>query len=161
MRFYVRGKNLQSQIINLAASGFTTYHTLNPTGFIPLPGRPEPDSNRNITKALSYSPDLIIINLPSNDNASNFSVQEQMDNYERAMALANSNNTPVWVTTPQPRNNFNSTQVSNQLAVRDWTLQRFAEKAIDFWEGIANPDGTINELYNFDGIHVNTADPIA
>ncbi|MBK7289824.1 MAG: PKD domain-containing protein [Chitinophagaceae bacterium] len=157
MRFYVRGKNLQSQIINLAASGFTTYHTLNPTGFIPLPGRPEPDSNRNITKALSYSPDLIIINLPSNDNASNFSVQEQMDNYERAMALANSNNTPVWVTTPQPRNNFNSTQVSNQLAVRDWTLQRFAEKAIDFWEGIANPDGTINELYNFDGIHVNTA----
>jgi lysophospholipase L1-like esterase/PKD repeat protein len=156
-RAYVRGKNVQSQVISLAASGFTTYHTLNPTGYTPPAGRPAPDTARNITKALAQNPDLIIINLPSNDNAGGYSVQEQKDNYERAMGLINARNIPVFVSTTQPRNSLTPAQMSNQITMRDWTYQRFGEKAIDFWTTIANPDGTINELYNSDGIHLKNA----
>jgi lysophospholipase L1-like esterase len=153
-RAYVRGKNIQSQVISLAASGFTTYHTLNPAGYVPPAGRPAPDTARNITKALAQNPDLIIINLPSNDNGGNYTLQEQKDNYERTMALANARNIPVFVTTTQPRNNLTTAQMNNQIAMRDWTYERFAEKAIDVWTGIANSNGTINELYNSDGIHL-------
>jgi lysophospholipase L1-like esterase/dienelactone hydrolase len=153
-RAYVRGKNIQSQVISLAASGFTTYHTLNPTGYTPPAGRPAPDTARNITKALQQNPDLIIINLPSNDNVGNYPLQEQKDNYERTMALANARGIPVFVSTTQPRNNLTSAQMTNQIAMREWTYQRFGEKAMDFWTGIANADGTINPLYNADGVHL-------
>ncbi len=63
-RVYVKSKNTQSQVINLGYAGYNTYHVLNPTGYTPPPGRPSPDNERNITKALSFNPDLIIINLP-------------------------------------------------------------------------------------------------
>lgn len=154
-RRYMRTKHAQSNVINLALSGFTTYHILCPTGFVPPPNRPAPDTTHNITKALTHNPDLIIINLPSNDAQKNFPLAEQQANYERTMALANARNIPVWVTTTQPRNGLSASQMSLLTAMRDWTYQRFGVKAIDFWSGLANPDGTINSLYNVDGVHVN------
>ncbi len=157
LRFYVRSKNTQSQVINLALSGFTTYHALCPTGYNPPANRPAPDTARNITKALTHNPDLIIINLPSNDAAGNYTVQEQQANYERTMNLANALNIPVWVTTTQPRNNMSASQMNSLTTMRDWIHQRFGVKAIDFWTTVANADGTINSVYNSDGTHVNNA----
>ena len=154
---YVKSKNTQSQVVNLGYAGYNTYHVLNPTGFTPQSGRPSPDNERNITKAMSLNPDVIIINLPSNDNANSYTIQEQKDNYERAMTLANAAGIPVFVSTTQPRNNLSASQMNNQIAIRDWTYQRFGEKAIDFWTTLANADGTIKSIYNADGIHLNNA----
>lgn len=154
-RRYARSKNTQTTVTNLALSGFTTYHILCPNGFVPPANRPAPDTAHNITKALSYAPDLIIISLPSNDAQKNFPLSEQQANYERTMALTDALHIPVWVTTTQPRNAMNSSQMNLLTSMRDWTYQRFGEKAIDFWTGLANPDGTVNELYNVDGVHVN------
>jgi hypothetical protein len=123
---------------------------------VPPANRPSPDTARNITKALSHNPDLVIINLPSNDAKNNYTVAEQQANYEMAMAMLAERNIPVWVTTTQPRNALTPQQMAAQFTMRDWTLQRFGEKAIDFWTGVANADGTINPVYNVDGIHVNT-----
>ncbi len=154
---YIQSKNPQNTIINLATLGLTTYHVLCPTGFVPPPNRPFfPDPDRNITKALTYNPDAIIINLPSNDIALGIPQQESKDNYERTMWLADSANIPVWVTTTQPRNSLSPTERGFLMEFRDWTYQRFGAKAIDFWTDVANPDGTINIFYSFgDNVHVN------
>src|SRR5215218_3827288 len=64
---YVKLKNSQNTVINLAVSGYTTYQVLCPNNFVPPAGRPLPDTMKNITKALSLNPNAIIINLPTND----------------------------------------------------------------------------------------------
>ncbi len=153
---YIRTKHPLNNIINLSTLSLTTYEVLCPTGFVPPLNRPFPDTNRNITKALSYHPDAIIINLPTNDIALGIPQQESKDNYERTMALANSANIPVWVTTTQPRSTLSPQERIYLMEFRDWTYQRFGAKAIDFWTDVANPDGTINNSYSFgDGVHVN------
>lgn len=144
------------QVINLARGGYTTYH-LMPNGFSPPGGRPTPDPARNITQALLRNPDAIIINLPSNDAAFGYSVAEQLANYDTILTATNTQNVPVWISTTQPRN-LSNTGRQNLMAMRDSTFARFGEKAVDFWNDIANPDGTIKSQYNSgDGIHLNNA----
>jgi len=155
---YAHNKNVQTNIINLGVPSVTSYEVLRPTGYVPPANRPAPDTLHNISKALKYRPDAIIINLPSNDIAMGYSQQEIKDNYERAMAIADSVQIPVWVTTTQPRNTLSPTERTYQMQLRDWTYQRFGNKAIDFWSTVANSDGTINSLYSAgDGVHVNNA----
>ncbi len=155
-RAYVQTLNAGNQVSNLARGGYTTYHIL-PDGATPPAGRPAPDRERNITKALSLKPDGIIINLPSNDAASGYSVTEQLANYETVLARARSQGVPVWITTTQPRN-LSAAQRQNLMAMRDSTFARYGSRAIDFWSGIANADGTVNPSYDSgDGIHLNDA----
>ncbi len=152
---YVKLKNASNNVVNLALGGTTTYEILCPTGFTPPGGRPAPDTAHNITKALSLNPDAIIINLPSNDAAAGFSVQEQQDNYERTMALANQSHVPVWVASSQPRN-LNQSGRDNLVTMRDWIFARFGSRAVDFWSTLATSNGSINTFFDFgDGIHVN------
>ncbi|MBS1741594.1 MAG: SGNH/GDSL hydrolase family protein [Bacteroidetes bacterium] len=152
---YLQRKNVNNVVYNLGIPGFTTYQNLCPTGFVPPANRPSPNSGFNITAALNLHPDAIIINMPSNDAANDYSLAEQQANFERAMHLADSANVPVWVTTTQPRNNMTSTQINNLTLMRDWILGRFGDKAVDFWTTIANADGSINTFYDFDYVHVN------
>lgn len=144
------------QVTNLARGGYTTYHIM-PTGNVPPAGRPLPDTLRNITRALSLAPDAVIINLPSNDAAYGYTLAEQLANYDSVLAAAGRAGVPVWISTTQPRN-LTLAGRENLMAMRDSTFARWGDHAIDFWNGIANPDGTINVLYNSgDGIHLNDA----
>ena len=153
---YVKSLNASSEVINLAVGGYTTYHIL-PSDYVAPAGKPSPDSEHNITKALSYSPDAIIINLPTNDAANYFTVEEQLNNYNTVLAKAKVANVPVWITTTQPRN-FSAEQRQNLMVMRDSTYQRFGDKAIDFWTDIATEQGTINTAYDMgDGVHLNDA----
>ncbi len=146
--------NTTSNVVNLAVGGYTTYH-LMPDDFQPPGNRPAPSVGHNITTALLLDADVIIINLPSNDAARNYSVAEQLANYDSVLAKAGEKNVPVWITTTQPRN-LSSSQRQNLMAMRDSTFSRFGEKAIDFWNGLANEDGTIKPEFNSgDNIHLN------
>ena len=153
---YVKSVNSASDVINLAVGGYTTYHVM-PSDFTPPTDRPSPNTERNITKALSYSPDVIIINLPTNDANANYTVTEQLNNYKVILAKATEKNVPVFITTTQPRN-FSADQRQNLIAMRDSTIKKWGTKAIDFWTEIANADGTINTKYDMgDGVHLNDA----
>ncbi len=153
---YILSLDNTAKVINLAVGGFTTYDVM-PTGYIPPAGRPTPKPNNNITHALTFKPNAIIINLPSNDATNGYSIAEQLANYDTVLARARSKNVPVWVTTTQPRN-LSAAQRQNLMTMRDSTFTRFGSKAIDFWNGLANPDGTIQSQYNSgDGIHLNNA----
>lgn len=149
-------KNTKLNIINLSAQGYTTYQIL-PTGTV-LPGGigVTIDEDRNITKAFSYNPVAIIINMPSNDTAEGYSINTQLDNYAALNTAASNNSTPLWITTTQPRNFSSASNIQIQIDVKDEIITIYGEKSINFWEGIADVDGKIlSNLDAGDGIHLN------
>ncbi len=155
-RDFLKSENVNHQVINLAKGGYTTYHIL-PTNQSTPSYRPKPDPQRNITYALSLMPDAIIINLPSNDASSNYSVAEQLQNYDSVLVAAWSQKVPVWITTTQPRN-LSETGRKNLMEMRDSTFSRFGKYAIDFWSELAQSNGMIQPQYDCgDGIHLNDA----
>jgi len=155
-RAYIRNQNKDNEVINLAVSGYTTYHIM-PTYYIPALGCPTPDSLHNITKALSYNPDAIIVNMPTNDIAKGYSLTSIMANYRKILSEASKKNVPVWITTPQPRN-FNENLRLILIQVKDSTTENFQGYSIDFWTGLANQNGTINSSFNCgDDVHLNDA----
>jgi lysophospholipase L1-like esterase len=156
-RAYIKRKNPLNDIINYGIPGYRTYHNLRPTGYIPPSDRPFPNTEFNITNAFLDNPDAVIINMPSNDAVSNYTLVEQQANFEATMRIADSLKIPVWVTTSQPRFYLTTDQMTNLRDFRTWVLSRFANKAVDFWDGIANENGTIAAQYYYDYVHVNNA----
>lgn len=153
---YLKAINANNEVVNLAVGGYTTYQVM-PSDFTVPANRPVPNTEHNITKALSYNPDVIIVNLPTNDAASNYTIAEQLSNYRTIKAKAAAQNIPVYIASTQPRNG-SVEQRANLMAVRDSILLYYGTKAIDFWTTIANADGTINSAYNSgDGVHLNDA----
>jgi lysophospholipase L1-like esterase len=154
-RRYVKSKNVNSQVFNLGIPGYKTYQNLRPDGYIPPINRPAPASGFNITAALALTPDAIIVNMPSNDAANNYTVAEQKENFEETFRIADSANIPIWVTTTQPRLYMSADQMQNLRDMRQWIIDRFGTKSINFWDDIANADGTIASYYFYDYVHVN------
>ena len=152
---YLKSKNPLNEIINLGIPGYKTYQNLRPDGYTPPADRPSPVNGYNITAALSLHPDAIIINMPSNDAINNYTIEEQQANFEAAVHLADSAHVPVWVTSTQPRLYLTESQVENLKNMRNWILTRFGNKSVDFWETVANEDGSINNTYLYDYAHVN------
>ncbi len=143
----------RAEVINLAMTGYTTYQVL-PASAARAAGRPASDTAHNITKALAYKPTAIIVNLPSNDIASGYSVAEVTGNFKALAAAAG--NVPLWITTPQPKN-FELAKRQQQLEIKRFLETTYPGRTIDFWTVIANPDGTIKPVYNVDGTHLNDA----
>ncbi len=153
-RAFLTQLNPVYEVINLAVGGYSTYQ-LQPDDFITPDGRPKTDTLRNITKALTLAPSAIIVNLPSNDAASNFSILEQTDNFERIAAEAARANVPLWVCTTQPRN-MTEAKRQNLITMRDWIRGRFADHTLDFWTTLAEEDGSMVPAFNSgDGVHLN------
>lgn len=154
---YLKSVNPVHEVVNLAKGGYNTYH-LMPTGYSKA-GRPGPDPERNISKAISLDPDGIIINLPSNDAANNYSAAEQMANFEVMYQKAREHGIPIWITTTQPRDQLNANQNNIQMAVRDAILNTYGLYALDFWTVITRyVDGQpkIKTEYAYgDGVHLN------
>ena len=151
----VTAPDTRREVVNLARGGYTTYRLL-PTG-TPIPaGIPmEVDTARNITAALTLDPEVIVINLPSNDAANGFTVAQQLDNYALIVGAAEAAGVPVYVATPQPRD-FGATSVAIQLELLDSTYAVFGERAVDFWSGFAEADGTLRDAWDSgDGVHLN------
>jgi lysophospholipase L1-like esterase len=155
-RQYIKDINTSNEVINLAVGGYSTYQAM-PSDYTAPSDRPSPDTEHNITKALSYNPDVIIVNLPTNDAASSYTTAEQIANYQAIKAKADAMNIPMYVATTQPRN-LTADQRVNLTDMRDFINSYFGTKAIDFWTTLANSDGTINTAYDSgDGVHLNDA----
>lgn len=156
-RKHLQSISASNTVTNLAIGGTTTYHIM-PDGFVQPPGRPATNPNNNISKAISLGADAIIINMPSNDAANGFTLQEQMFNFNLLAATATAAHIPVWITTTQPRNSLSAAGDQLQLDVRDSIFSRFGNYAIDFWNGIAAASNDILPQYNSgDGTHLNNA----
>jgi len=151
---YLYERNTTINVINLAVSGYSTYDVM-PSDFANPENRAAPKTEHNISKALEYNPKAIIINLPSNDASQNYSVSEQLANYDLICSALDSLNIPLWVTTPQPRN-FSVDKIKIQFEMRDSTYAKFKDRTLDFWTDIADSSGRINPKFDSgDGIHIN------
>lgn len=160
-RQYLTKVESRYKVMNLAVGGFTTYRVM-PGGYVPPPNRSDlANPHHNITAALALKPEKIIINLPSNDAANGFSIEEQIANFDTLVMQARRRGVPLWITTTQPRNFENPEQRQNLMVMRDSILVRYPRQGvvvIDFWNGIADGEGRILPQYDCgDHIHLNNA----
>lgn len=139
-------------LTNLAQGGFETYD-IRATG-----STPAPNDTSNITAALALDPDIILINLPSNNVASNVPITTTMDHYREIKALADAAGVQVYITTTQPRNFGNdSTKRALLEEEADSVRANFGDFVIDIYDSLTDftNDRKIKSIYNYDGIHVN------
>lgn len=118
-------------VINLAVGGYTSYDIM-----------PNGNPTHNITQALSFHPYGIIINMPTNDIANGRGVDGQMRNFAAIAELIRQQQVELWITTSQPRN-ISENLRTQLMELRDRINTVYGDRAIDFWSGIANTDGTI------------------
>lgn len=131
---------IDTSFFNIAISGYATYNEM-PTSFIPPAGRPAPDPFANVTKALSYHPDVVIINLPSNDVGAGFSITETMNNLRLMHSSINGSGAKCFITTAQPRNDYSLLQRQALLEMRDSINNQFGFFALNFWDDLVTSDG--------------------
>ena len=144
------------RVVNLARGGYNTYRLLPTGSTIPAGVNMLPDPDRNVTAALTYDPFAIIVNLPSNDAAEGYTVDEQLANFATIVGTATEEGVRVYVSTTQPRNFTEAEKLQLQTEVRDSILSIYGDRAIDFWSGVADSSGfIIDSLDSGDGIHLN------
>jgi hypothetical protein len=91
------------QFENIAKGGTVTYQGLSAAAAA-VPGRPLPDAEANIDRALSLDPVLLIVAYPTNDTALGYSVAETVGNILAIRSRALASSVPVIVLSTQPRN---------------------------------------------------------
>lgn len=150
-------------LYNIAWYGQTTYSQM-PDGWVsPIQGRPGIDPNHNVTKALSFSPDAVLINLPSNDVANlywgqgTYDMSETMNNFRTMKQYLNSNGVPAFFTTTQPRDDMDFTKRQMQRFLLDSIYNNFGTSVVDFWNPIVTTDNQYKIIPSLkaDEIHVN------
>lgn len=154
-RSYLQSIHPENEVINIARGGYTTYHLME-TDFVTPAGRHAVDTARNISRAISYQPDAIIINLPSNDMAYGVEVGVQLSNFEVMRKEAEQHGIPVWICSAQPRNFRDNKRRNGQLALHQAIMKRYENFAIDFWTKVSTKEHTVRKnLDAGDGVHLN------
>ncbi|KAA2245195.1 SGNH/GDSL hydrolase family protein [Chitinophaga agrisoli] len=153
-RKYVQSTDPRAEVINLAVGGYNTYKILPDNADAPF-NRPVPDTGHNLSKALSLEPDIIIINMPSNDIVAGYSTREFLENLEYLVDRIHEKHIVCYITTTQPRNTDEGKRKKLQH-LRTVIERQYRARSIDCWEGLSAPDGSILPKYNSgDGIHLN------
>jgi len=145
-----------AKFINLAYGGYTTYNVL-PAGDVP-DGKPSADTARNITKALSYKPSLVMISLPNNDVADGFTNAEIINNYKTLTHLLDSANVSYIIFSTQPRDFTDSNQRMQLKTLNDAVKQVYTSHVNDFLDALSTADYHIKPKLEYgDGIHLDDA----
>jgi len=146
----------KANFINLAVGNYTTYHVMPSASNIE--GRPAPDTARNITKALSYKPSLVILSFPSNDIAFNYSDDEILHNYAVLTHLLDSAKVQYIIFSTQPRNFTDVNQRMRLGTLNDKINSVYTYHTNDFLNALSVSNYMINPIYSSgDGIHLNNA----
>ncbi|MGZ3778302.1 MAG: SGNH/GDSL hydrolase family protein [Mucilaginibacter sp.] len=152
----VNKNGTKANFINLAVAGYTTYQAL-PTGYHTA-NRPAPDSNANITKALSLKPTLVLLSFPSNDIANNYTGTETMKNYAVMVHLLDSAKVQYVIFGNQPRNFTNYNQRLREKTLNDTIKNVYTIHVNDFFSALSTNTYLINPAYSAgDGIHLNNS----
>lgn len=156
--YYNRVAPLDTIVTSIAVSGQNCYAAM-PTGYIsPYPDASfQPNPSANITYALAQNPDVILVNFPS--NAYDFLPYDSIMYCLRTIKeTANAAGKPCYITTSQPRTQFNVAGRARLKVIRDSVLNAFGYFAVNFWDGLTDPnDLSILPAYRADGdnIHIN------
>ena len=145
----------------LAHTGYNTYNAM-PDDYVLPAGREDIDidETRNITRALSFSPDVVIINFPSNDpNLPNYTLAETLHNFRLMYQWVTATGAKCYITTAQPRDDFNAAKRDLLKKTTDSVLAIFGLYSLNFWDDLVRTDGSYLRMPEVaaenDGIHVN------
>lgn len=156
---YYKSLNFIDTLYNIAVNGSDPYIGM-PSSYSPPAGRDAPDGRYNITKAVNFvpKPDVIIVNYPSN-HYDYFTYSEVLFCLQTIKDSANAKGIVCYITTTQPRDNFNADEREKLRVLRDSIMNRFGEFAMDFYDPIVqNPEMVIKPEYSLgDGVHTNPA----
>ncbi len=155
--FYRVTNNVINSTVNLAISGGTPYIAM-PDGYVPPAGRPNPNVTHNITKIMTYNPDVLIISFVSNGYSS-YSFAEIKFTLETIRNIALDAGKTVFVTTSQPRTDFGTAARQKLKDVKDSIVKWFGVFSINFYDSIVDPItlGIKAEYNSGDNIHLNDA----
>jgi acyl-CoA thioesterase-1 len=152
----VNKHGLKATFINLAVSGYTTYQAM-PTGYS-LTNKPAPDADRNVTKAITYKPALVILNFPSNDIAEGYTDDEILSNYAAITHKLDSAKIQYIIFSTQPRDFPDPNQRMRLKTINDKVIAIYTFHVNDFLNQLSTSTYSINPLYSEgDGIHLNNA----
>jgi acyl-CoA thioesterase-1 len=150
-------------IYNLAVPGSYSFYGM-PTGSVPPSGFITflPDTASNVTKALSYNPDVVIISFPTNDIAAGVPPPLFLSNLHAMYNAVLAAGKICYMAATQPRDNLDSSQSIALVQGRDSILQEFPAFGLDFFAPLVDPNpanvAQINPIFNSgDGIHPNNA----
>ncbi len=148
--------NADTVVYNLGLGGTTTYAGRE-NGFVPPQGYTGPDPERNINKALSLNPNIILVNYPSNDVANNIPTATTMENYNKYQDMAAAAGVRIYFLTTQPRDKLNDQQKVQIRDQKDAMISAYPSTSINVWDALVSSDGyNIHPDVNAgDGIHVN------
>jgi len=155
-QFRKNTSDADTTIINLAVGGYVTYRIM-PDNFVTPPNRPAVDVNVNVTKALTYNPDIIIISMPSNDIASGYSENEVMNNFRLLNQVITSQGVRAIFTTTQPRNDIDLLHRVQLRELNDSLISNFGSRAVNFYDDLVTQDGQylLRDDRRTDNIHPN------
>jgi lysophospholipase L1-like esterase len=145
-------------LTNFAVGGYTTYHIL-PTGTSRVSGRPAVDPARNITAALDLSPQIVIINMPSNDVANGYSDNETLTNFANVINAALSAGVKVFLTGTQPRSDIALSIRPRLQSQNQSLLSIYGNDCLNIYDELTDLAAyTIKTKYSSgDNIHLNNA----
>lgn len=141
---------------NIAKGATTTYAGL-PMASPLVDNRPAPDPAANVDAAIARSPKLLLVAYPTNDTASNFTVDETVRNLLTIRSAAQARGIAVIIVSTQP-----ASLTAAQLAVLPQIDARMSAAVAPCFAAVraalAGPDGRLSPIYDSgDGLHPNDA----
>lgn len=146
----------RANFVNLALGGYSLYYVM-PTGNFVV-GKPVPDIARNITKALSYKPKLIILSFPTNDIDADYTDDEILSNYAKLAHLMDSAQVKYMILSTQPRDFADAAKRMRLKTLNDKVRYVYGDHVCDFLDLLSTSTYMIQPKYAAgDGIHLNNA----
>lgn len=143
------------EMTNIARGGLVSFQLLPVNAEIPEHwSQFAPIADVNVDMALSLNPSMVVISLPSNDQAVGFSLDEVKRNF---LALYNEfadAGVPVLFVGMQPR----TKELATRLKQDEHELSSvFGQCWVSVFETLSESDGTLHSMYDYDGVHLNRA----
>jgi lysophospholipase L1-like esterase len=137
---------------NLGLSGMNTYEALAAS----VPGKPAIRPASNITAALGYDPDIIIVSYPSNDVNNGYTNEETIANLTLLYNIATTNGVTIFFLGTQPRDFVDEARRTQLSTQNDLILQTFIGKSINVYPLVVRTGGYIaTDVAVGDGIHLD------
>jgi len=144
-------------VVNLAVGGALSWQAL-PNGSTAPPGRPAPDTARNVDAALARGARLLLVSYPSNDTAAGYSADETVANLQAVDRAARAGGAAVLVLSSQPRDTLGAAQRATLEDIDRRASTAFGPCFVSLRTALSDPAGGIAPAYTAgDGIHVNAA----
>ena len=135
---YYQDLGILDRMYDIAWPGSTTYWGI-PTG----DSGSNNTNHTNVTSALSFNPDVVIVSYPSNDLLMGITMRQYMTNLHLIFDTVVAHHKRCIITSSQPRDDADSAHRVLLLAARDSILLQFPGNSVNFWDPVVSTDGKL------------------